>query len=269
MQLNLKVLFNELRGPLFGGRISQSQVEGLEAILNAASGMGVRNVNVISYMIATAWHESRLVPVREGFSNTDAEARQVVRHRKYGKVVNGHVYYGRGFVQLTWYDNYKKWGIENNPDKALKPEFAAKVLVNGMLNGTYNKAGTGPGIEYYLDREKPDWKNARRTVNILDRWELIKGYALIVKRAIEIAQSLYQPGVNSEAKADKLSTSKPAIQSTTILSTVMSWLVTNGTMVIQLAKEQPILFAAVFIVTSAFAFWIIRERIKKGQEFGI
>lgn len=269
MKINIQVLFDQLRNSLFGGRISQVQVRSLEAILNVAAQRGVENIDMISYMIATAWHESRLAPVREGFAKSDEAARRIVKQRRYGKPVNGHVYYGRGFVQLTWYENYLKWGIADNPDKALEPAFAAKVLVDGMLDGTFNKGGTGPGLAHYLDRPNPDWKNARRTVNITDRWELIKGYALVVKRALEVAQNMYAPDSAAETKADKISTGKPALQSTTILSTIGSWLLANGALVVELAKEQPLLVGAVFVVTSALAFWVIRERMMKAREFGV
>lgn len=263
---NEYVLFNELRQSLFGGRISQVQVDSVKAIISEAQ-RTTATLPMLAYMLGTAWHEARLKPVREGFADTDAEARRIVAHRPYGKPVNGHVYYGRGFVQLTWYENYKAWGIANDPDKALQPEFAAKVLVRGMLDGRYN--GAGKGLAFYLDRPKPDWKNARRTVNITDRWEMIRDYALVFQRALEVAAEMYEPGVNAEAKSDKLATGTPPSQSTTIWSALLSWVMTNGSLLVGLAKEQPWLFAAILLITSIFAFWIIRERLIKSREFGI
>ena len=52
-----------------------------------------------------------------------------------------HLYYGRGFVQLTHLVNYKfageQLGIDliNNPDLALQPKYAAEILVKGSTNG--------------------------------------------------------------------------------------------------------------------------------------
>ncbi|HSH18312.1 MAG TPA: glycoside hydrolase family 19 protein [Candidatus Saccharimonadales bacterium] len=43
-------------------------------------------------------------------------------------------YYGRGYVQLTWFDNYKKAGkalgldLVNNPDLAMEPRNAARIM---------------------------------------------------------------------------------------------------------------------------------------------
>jgi predicted chitinase len=115
-----------------------------------------------------------MVPVREGFSKSNAEAIDHVRkhNRAYGKMENGHVYYGRGYVQLTWDYNYRKEGILNNPDKALEPDFAAIVLFKGLLDGRWN--GKGKGLRYYIDSGKII--EARRTVNVLNKAKIVAGF---------------------------------------------------------------------------------------------
>lgn len=160
-------------------KLSQSQVDGIEGILNAFEVTGDGRIKTLAYGLATARREvgSGMVPVREGFKKTDAEARAYVKKHgyPYAKEINGHVYYGRGDVQLTWFDNYKNEGIEDNPDKALEPKWAAELLFKGLLDGRWNKAGKG--IAFYLPTEGPDdLKNARRTVNITDHWEEIADY---------------------------------------------------------------------------------------------
>jgi len=157
--------------------LSQKQVDGIEGILNAFAIVGDGRIKTLAYGLATARREvgSGMSAVREGFKSTDAAARYYVRNRPYGKVINGHVYYGRGIVQLTWYQNYLKEGIAHSPDKALEPIFAARLLFQGIMDGRWN--ASGKGIAHYLPDEGPDdLYNARRTVNVTDHWEEIKDY---------------------------------------------------------------------------------------------
>lgn len=159
--------------------LSQSQVNGMEGILNAFPIVGDRRIKTLAYGLATARREvgAGMVPVREGFKKTDAEARAYVKRQgyKYAKEINGHVYYGRGLVQLTWDYNYEEEGILNNPDKALEPKWAAELLFKGIMDGRWNKLGKGL-IHYLPDGGPDDLKNARRTVNVLDHWQEIADY---------------------------------------------------------------------------------------------
>ena len=178
---------------LFGGHLSQAQVSGIEGILNAFVRFGDKRSKTLAYALATAYHETgtRMVPVREGFAKTDAQARAVVAGRKYGKpAANGIVYYGRGHVQLTWQSNYKDTGdkigldLVGNPDLMLDPEISARVLIEGLIDGRWN--GKKLGIAHYLPDDGPDdEKNARRTVNVLDRWSDIARYYRAFLRSID------------------------------------------------------------------------------------
>lgn len=170
------------KAPMFGKSLSAGQVRGIEGILDAFAITGDGRDKTLAYGLATARREvgSGMVPVREGFKKTDAEARAyVLRHypNKYGRPDGawGHVYYGRGIVQLTWLENYEKEGIADDPDRALEPKFAAELLFEGLLDGRWN--GKGKGLAFYLPTKGPDdLKNARRTVNITDHWEEIAGF---------------------------------------------------------------------------------------------
>lgn len=159
--------------------LSQSQVTGIEGILNAFPVVGDRRLKTLAYGLATARREvgAGMVPVREGFKKTDAAARAFVKAQgyPYAKVVNGHVYYGRGIAQLTHDYNYAKENILNNPDRALEPKWAAELLFKGIQDGRWN--GQGKGIIHYLPDGGPDdLRNARRTVNITDHWSEIADY---------------------------------------------------------------------------------------------
>ena len=182
--------------PLFGSRLSQGQVKGMEGILDAFVTHGDGREKTLAYALATAYHETgrRMAPVREGFAKTDAGARRAVNNlarrrgpnsavARYAKPAgpHGHVYYGRGHVQLTWLDNYRRSSADAgvdlvaDPDAMLDPEISARVLIKGLLDGRWN--GRGKGIAHYLPTHgRDDLRNARRTVNVTDKWELIGGY---------------------------------------------------------------------------------------------
>lgn len=176
--MNRKTFYTALRRSGIPGftKLTQSQVNGMEGILNAFDAVGGGKIKLLAYGLATARREvgSGMVPVREGFKKTDAEARAYVKRQgyEYAKIVNGHVYYGRGLVQLTHFFNYEQEGIQDNPDKALEPEWAADRLFKGIRDGRWN--GQSKGLFNYLPDDGPDdLKNARRTVNVTDHWDEI------------------------------------------------------------------------------------------------
>lgn len=197
-------LYASLRTSLFKGGVSQTQVNGIEGILDAFATHGDGKPDTLAYALATAYYEtgSRMVPVREGFASTDAGARAAVNKlaakrgpksavAKYAKPTGpyNHVYYGRGQVQLTWLENYEKSskdaGVDlvKDPDKMLDPVVSARVLIKGLLDGRWN--GAGKGLRFYLD--KGDVVQARRTVNVLDKAETIAGYHRTFLAAVNAA----------------------------------------------------------------------------------
>jgi len=180
-------------GPMFKGRLTQAQVTGIEGLLDAFLTHGDGKDDTLAYGLATAYHETgaRMVPVREGFATTDAGARRAVNklaaQRGAGSAVaryarpagpHGHVYYGRGHVQLTWLENYRSAGpvaqhdLVSDPDKMLDPVVSARVLWTGILSGQWS--ATGHGLRHWLD--KGDVIGARRTVNGTDKAGQIAGY---------------------------------------------------------------------------------------------
>lgn len=67
---------------------------------------------------------------------------------------------GRGYVQLTWKENYDKYGkaigvdLVNNPDMALEPETAAKILAYYFKEKKVNESANAK-----------DWRRTRVRVN--------------------------------------------------------------------------------------------------------
>ncbi len=171
----------DLLGTALGINLSGQQRTAIQSIRNAFAIHGDGDVLKLAYVYATAYHESRFRPVRECFAESDQAARQCVASRSYGQPDNetGHVYYGRGFVQLTWKSNYRKMeedtgiGFVWTPDLALDNDYAAEILVSGMMRGRF----TGKRLSDYINGGTADFVGARRIVNGTDKNTLIAGYA--------------------------------------------------------------------------------------------
>lgn len=153
--------------------ITPKQKEGMDAILDYWENNGFHDGRHLAYIMATCYHETArtMQPIEEyGKGKT----------RPYGKPhpVTGKTYYGRGFVQLTWHDNYVKAGqlvdadLVNNPELACDLTYATQILVEGMTIGFF----TGKKLSHYFNDDKTDPVNARKIINSLDKAELIAGY---------------------------------------------------------------------------------------------
>lgn len=165
-------------------KIYQLQVEGIETILIECQKHGITLKSQIAYILATAYHEGydydgkstgrkqRLVPIKEKGSEAYLQSKEY------------YPFIGRGYVQITWLDNYKKYqpiirekfGVDIiiEPDALLRVDIAAFVLVHGMKYGIF----TGKKLSDYITSYRADFPNARRIVNYTDKAELIAGYAM-------------------------------------------------------------------------------------------
>lgn len=131
----------------------------------------------LAYVLATVLAEvgKDMAPVRETFARDDAQARARLAERAYGQPCGpcGEVYYGRGYVQLTWERNYARMArkldlpLVESPDLALDPEVALRILVTGMLEGDFDEEGHG--LPHYINEERVDFVAARNTVNLQNR----------------------------------------------------------------------------------------------------
>ncbi len=82
-----------------------------------------------------------------------------------------NAYYGRGYVQLTWWSNYAKAGVALgrgldlllNPELVKQPEIAYAVMSNAMRTGF----GFANGHKFadFFSGKKRDYKHARKMVN--------------------------------------------------------------------------------------------------------
>jgi hypothetical protein len=298
--MNRKAFYDALRADkrVFGGSLSASQVTGINGILDAFATHGDGREKTLAYALATAYHETgrRMVPVREGFASTDAGARRAVNNlakkrgpnsavARYARpdTVTGHVYYGRGHVQLTWKDNYKQSsgdaGVDlvANPDAMLDPVISARVLIKGLIDGRWN--GLRKGIAHYLPDNGPDdKKNARRTVNVLDKWQDIAGYYDAFLAAIrkgggvsEIEPAPVVPPkakrvVDDAAASDRISTTEIVAIGTGVSGTataVREVVTTVNETGKSLVDAGPWVVVALIIVGFAVYIWSERRRKKR------
>lgn len=180
--LNRKFFFDNIRSQLFDGRLTQKQVNGLTAILNEWEANNAKQDDRwLAYMLATTHHETdrTMSPIEEYGKG---------KGRKYGKRIkmNGkaytnttNIFYGRGFIQLTWYENYEKAGKKlkadfiKNPKLTLDLKYATPIMFLGMIEGWF----TGKKLSQYFNTTKEDWTNARRIINGTDKANLIASYA--------------------------------------------------------------------------------------------
>ena len=184
VEIDMTRLFREIKAVT--GALSQVQVDSINAIV---SRMKQQPIQMMAYVLATAWHEARFKPQREWGRGIG---------KKYGrKGKYGQPQYGRGLVQLTWDYNYEwadqRLGLDGallqDFDLALKPDIAADILCIGMIEGAF--ASNGKPLSHYGPKANGtfDYYHARQTVNRLDKAELIAGHARKFEAAIRRAMA--------------------------------------------------------------------------------
>lgn len=170
--------FDIIRKDVFKGKLTASQVQALEYLVRRCTEAGMSYPEG-AYTLATVYHETAatMLPVKEYGSD------KYLRSKKY------YPYIGYGYVQLTWEPNYAKVGkligvdLITNPERALEPDIAAKIMTGGMLNGWF----TGVGFQ----KKRPVYKydrisyiRARAIINGTDKAEAIAEYAMVFEKAL-------------------------------------------------------------------------------------
>nr|WP_312826019.1 chitinase [Brucella anthropi] len=274
--MNKTAFFAYARRAPFGGRLSQSQVDGTSAILAEAGRRGLPDEQT-AYVLATAFHETggKMQPVAENLNYTTAAQIRKTWPSRFGTVAaaqpyvrnpqalankvyggrmgnsrsnDGWLYRGRGLVQITGRDNYKKYGLGDNPEKALEDGTAVRILFDGMTNGKF----TGKRLADYFGAGNINPEGARAIVNGSDKASLIAGYYRNFLDSLVAAREM-KPAVVEDAKPDDV----PLLQDKTVQTIVAG---TGGTLVTGLigAVSNPWAFAtvALLLVATGAGFWL-------------
>lgn len=183
--MNKKRFFDEIRDSLFHGYLSQSRVDGINAKLDAFDKFNIDDNRWRAYMLATSYHETArtMLPIEEWGKGRGKPYGKKIKHDGQFYLWPDKIYYGRGDVQLTWYENYEKMGklldipLLENPDLALDSGISARIMIEGMTKGLSSRGDfTGVSLENFFNSYADDPVNARRIVNGLDRAKIIAGY---------------------------------------------------------------------------------------------
>lgn len=171
--MNTEAFYDAYRAEF--GSLSESQVAGLDFLLTRLETDPPASLEQAAYMLATTAHETAWTyePVKEAYwVEPDAEA-----WRKDN--LSYYPWYGRGYVQLTWEDNYIRAGDElgqdftTDPDVVMDPETSYNIMLFGMIGGWF----TGKCLNDYICPGKTDYVGARKIINGTDKASTIAGYA--------------------------------------------------------------------------------------------
>lgn len=180
-----KNFYDKVRKEFFNGKLSQSQVEGMEAILNKWDSSRFTDLRWLAYMLGTVYHETAktMYPIEEYGKGKGRPYGSKIMHSGQTYFSPDKIYYGRGFIQLTWYENYNLMGkllklpLLENPELLLNIKVATDVMFEGMTKGLSGKGDfTGVSLEKYFNSTTEDWVSARKIINGLDRADIIAAY---------------------------------------------------------------------------------------------
>lgn len=209
----MKEFFDAIRKEY--GPFKQSQIDGFNTILKATEGMHTTHR---AYLLATSWHETAdtMQPIAEYGKG---------KGKPYGKPGrHGQAQYGRGYVQLTWDDNYERadealglnGALLKDFNLAMQPTIAANILVRGCSEGWF----TGKKLADYLPG---DYRGARRVVNGLDKADLIAGYAREFEAALRL---LPDAPLTPKPVADK--TPAQTVANPSFIARLIAWLTSRN-----------------------------------------
>ncbi len=217
--------FDAARDSLFDGRLSTSQVTGIEAILDACAEDQIADQRHVAYILATPMIETggsyeptdenlnyseSALPAKFGARITLAQARQFGRNathkadqraianiiyggdwgrRQLGNTLpqDGWNFRGRGLVQVTGRRNYDRFGRELGIDLISNPDLATdiKVAAKILVLGMRDGLFTGRALRHYFTQTSSDWVNARQIVNGNDKDDEIAAVAKKFNAALQ------------------------------------------------------------------------------------
>ena len=154
---------------------------------------GFTQIRDVAYVLATIrWETGQAFqPVKEKRASRDKNPRLWEIQNRYW--TSG--FFGRGYVQITWENNYQKAGerlagtaftlasgkltlqadtLVKQPELVLEPSIAYAIAARGMREGWF----TGKKLSDFIqDGKPPDYFNARKIINGLDQAQTLAAYA--------------------------------------------------------------------------------------------
>jgi len=214
--MNRSAFFAAVRSSLFRGSLTQSQVDGMSAILTEFERRRLP-VDHTAYMLATAYHETamHMQPVIETRLPNEAENPSVdtaiarlenswargrmpwVKSPYWRKDAQGRSYLGRGLPQLTHKVNYDRVGkmidvdLLSDPDAALRTDIAVQIMIMGMTLGLFTGRKLGDFLDGADEADAEDYRefrNARVIINGTDKADVIAGVAVKFEKALRPAR---------------------------------------------------------------------------------
>ena len=231
--------------------------------------------NQLAYVLATAyWETARTMrPVKEAYWVENAEAWRKKNLRYYP-------WYGRGFVQLTWHQNYIRAGKELGldlttvPEKVMEPDISAEILVVGSKEGWF----TAKKLSDYITLSKSNFYGARKIINGTDKAREIANIAIDYNRLLKAdGYGESQPHYVDPAEELIEESKKSGIDSTTNLAAGATAVTTTVTTVSKITEATQQATDGVSAIISAgpwvlllliglgAAWWIWNKRQKRAK----
>jgi len=198
MQIDHTAFFNGYREAF--GRMSSDAVAGIELLGgHMEKDPNITDLRWAAYMLGTVKHEcaNTWLPITERGSKSyfDKYEAGTPIGKRLGNTEagDGWKYRGRGYVQITGRANYARMmrelalgpaeNLVEDPEQARRPLIAYRIMSVGMRKGLF----TGKKLSDYINDKGCDYKEARRIINGLDQWQLIKGYADTLEQILRAA----------------------------------------------------------------------------------
>lgn len=206
---NPHAFFEAVRRKGIMGDLDQSEVDGLNTVLDACGAAGF-GIAWTAYCLGTTFHETagRMQPIHEFGTPArfrwlyDIEGGRPKKARELGNTEpgDGVKFAGRGFVQLTGRGNYAKAteklramglldrgrSLVDEPDLAMDPTLAGAIMAAGMREGWFtgrrladDLPATGPG-------EFEDFVESRDIINGRDKQRKIAADAAVFQDALVV-----------------------------------------------------------------------------------
>lgn len=190
MTIDRAAFFPTIRTSVFHGHLKQSQVDGINFILDEWEARSdFTDLRWLAYMLGTAFHETAgtMQPVHEYGGDAyftrmyDITGNNPSLARRLGNLNHGDgiKYAGRGYVQLTGKGNYARMGkllgldLVGNPDLAMDPNIAARIMFRGMTDPDRANTFSGVNLQRYFTEHGADWVGARHVINGTDHADMI------------------------------------------------------------------------------------------------